>query len=154
MKRFLRLGLVLFSLGAMVVGVAYADPGLAETMGLDFWNFNRFDRELHESRRIHSQLEAAQEQVLWRLTHRSAVVDDLFAGHIDLPHAIRQFEELNRSTPGGLAVLQCQFHTDDEREIAARQLKLYLRGRRVENPDYDTRIEEVDLYILREFAAR
>lgn len=151
MKRFTRVSffVVAFTLG--IVGFVYADPELAETWGLDFWNYSRFDQELSNYDRINARLSASQEQTRWRIEYRDQLVEELFQKRATIDQTIRQFQALNQSAQTPPETLRMLFRTDDDRSVAIQQLLQYIDGHLRDDNRYASLKAEVKNVLVTEY---
>jgi hypothetical protein len=150
-KRFTRVSFFVVALTLGIAGFVYADPELAETWGLDFWNYSRLDQELSDYDRISARLSASQEQTRWRIEYRDQLVEELFQGRATIDQIIRQFQALNQSAQTPPETLRLLFRTDDDRRVATQQLLQYLEGHLQNGNRYASLKAEVKNLLVTEY---
>ena len=96
-------------------------------------------------------LSVIQEQCNWRLNYRDSLFDDLFAKRVTVDHVIRQYQEVNNLFRPSMEPLRSMYPNEDDRCLAAIQLKGLLHGRRAADPAYPPLEGEVTEMIQREF---
>lgn len=81
----------------ILAGTAYADPLLAESMGLDVWEIGRLEQDLKTSQARGDRLEVELQGLHDMIAVNEVIAADVVAGRVTLPVAARQKWEVNRS---------------------------------------------------------
>lgn len=80
----------------ILAGTAYADPVLAESMGLDVWEIGQLEKDLKNSQTRGDRLEAELLNLHDVMAANDLILADVVEGRMTLPVAARRKWDLNR----------------------------------------------------------
>ncbi|QEL16332.1 hypothetical protein [Limnoglobus roseus] len=83
----------------ILAGTAYADPVLAESLGLDVWEVGRLENDLRAAEACGDRLEAEFQSLQELMAVNDVILADVAAGRLELSAAARRKWELNRHRP-------------------------------------------------------
>lgn len=83
----------------ILAGTAWADPLLAESMGLDVWQIGRLEDDLKRTQRDHAKLDLELQEVQELTVLNEATLHDVIEGRVELSAAAKQKWEANKHRP-------------------------------------------------------
>ncbi len=116
-RRFAIAGLVCVLLGALA-----SRTTLAQSLGMDVWNYSALQKELRAGEDQSRELNERSAVIAHRIAVKDTIVADLLAGKITLATATDRFLELNAGMPEYMDVIRSTFAGDTDHERTARNV--------------------------------
>lgn len=135
---------------ALALAVLVIHPTWASALGVDVWNIPAMKAELRANAERVEQMQEQDENILYRIRLKEAIVADLLAHRITLADATDRFAALNESRPDYMELIRAQYPGQTDQEKLARNVIAFteLRAPVSERPAVKNRLE-ADLHRMR-----
>ncbi|VTS04566.1 hypothetical protein [Tuwongella immobilis] len=111
-----RWSLVVLIGACLCSGVTLACPTWPESIGVDFWNYSHYNRQVDEFQRQDEVMGQTQTLVQNRIAKKEAIILDLIESRIQLEDAIQAFWKMNNTAPNLMSVVRHCYPGDSDWE--------------------------------------